>query len=374
MKTATFSLQLNVVLSGLLLSASLLGGCAPPEPLRLGFIGGLTGRSADLAESAHKGALLAVEQANAAGGIGGRKIELLARDDGQNPAMAVRALEELAALRVEAVIGPLTSAMAVAVLPAAEKAGLALVSPTVTASPLSGKDDQLFKVVSSTREYASQSAKYAYAQGVRRVAAVYDLGNSAYTRASLTDFREAMVALGGEVVAEAAFTSGDDPGYRNAVSTLGPARPDAILLIANAVDTVRLLLIARKQGLAAKAIGVSWAATEQLLELGGRAVEGLILSQYFNRDDTSPRYLAFQATYRARFKEDPGFASIATYDATRATLFAIGKRGKEPLKQTLLTAGPYEGAQDIWNFDRFGDGQRKAYVTIVRDGRFVNVE
>ncbi|MBK8890501.1 MAG: ABC transporter substrate-binding protein [Dechloromonas sp.] len=353
---------------------SLLGGCAPPEPLRLGFIGGLTGRSADLAESGHKGALLAVEQANAAGGIGGRKIELVARDDGQNPAMAVRALEELAALRVEAVIGPLTSAMAVAVLPAAEKAGLVMVSPTVTASPLSGKDDQLFKVVSSTREHASHSAKYVYAQGARRVAAAYDLGNSAYTRAWLTDFREALVALGGEVVVDAAFTSGDDPSYRNAVNTLVTARPDAILLIANAVDTVRLLLIARKQGFAAKAIGVTWAATEQLIELGGRTVEGLILTQYFNRDDTSPRYQAFQATYRARFKEDPGFASIAAYDATRATLFAIGKRGKEPLKQALLTAGPYEGAQDIWNFDRFGDGQRKAYVTIVRDGRFVNVE
>ena len=353
---------------------SLLGGCAPPEPLRLGFIGGLTGRSADLAESSHKGTLLAVEQANAAGGIAGRKVELVARDDGQNPEMAVRALEELAALRVDAVIGPLTSAMAVAVLPAAEKAGLVLVSPTVTASPLSGKDDQLFKVVSSTREHASHSAKYAYAQGARRVAAVYDLGNSAYTRAWLTDFREALVALGGAVVVDAAFTSGDDPSYLNAVNTLVPDRPDTILLIANAVDTVRLLLIARKQGFAARAVGVSWAATEQLIELDGPTVEGLILLQYFNRDDTSPRYQAFLATYRARFKEDPGFSSIAAYDATRATLLAIGKRGKEPLKQALLTAGPYEGAQDTWNFDRFGDGQRKAYVTIVRDGRFVNVQ
>ena len=103
---------LLVALAGLLCVA-----CIPSKPLRLGFIGGLSGPVADLGESGRDGALLAVEEINAAGGIGGRRVELHLIDDGQDEEQAAAAVETLAREGVELIIGPLTSAMGVAALP-----------------------------------------------------------------------------------------------------------------------------------------------------------------------------------------------------------------------------------------------------------------
>jgi branched-chain amino acid transport system substrate-binding protein len=74
---------------GVMLVAFLIG-CAPPEPIRIGFVGGTSGRVADLGIAGRNGAQLAVELRNQAGGVAGRAVELLIRDNEQNPDMAER--------------------------------------------------------------------------------------------------------------------------------------------------------------------------------------------------------------------------------------------------------------------------------------------
>ena len=73
-------LRETVAVAGLLA----LAACAPPEPLRLGFVGGLSGRVADLGIEGRNGAMLAVEQRNKLGGVNGRQVELVVEDDQQN--------------------------------------------------------------------------------------------------------------------------------------------------------------------------------------------------------------------------------------------------------------------------------------------------
>lgn len=351
-----------------------LTGCAPPAPLKLGFLAGLSGRGADVGIAGRNGALLAVDEVNAQGGIHGRPVELIVHDSQQSAETALAAVEQLAAAGVAAIIGPMLSGTAKTVVPVADRLGLVMVSPTVTASEFAGQDDLFFRVVSSTRDNSQKSAAAQYARGLRRIAIAYDTANLAYTADWQHEFRQAFEQLGGQVVAAVKFTSGQDAGYADVVRVLGAARPDGLLFIANAVDTVHLIRQARAQQLGQPVIGATWAATEQLLELGGRTVEGFHVTQYFNRDDNSPRYLAFRAAYQSRFHQEPGFASVAAYDATQATLTALARRGKQSLKQALLTSGPYPGLQEQWNFDRFGDAGRKAYVTEVRNGRFVVVD
>ena len=175
----------------LLAASALIAACSPPEPIRLGFIGGLTGRVADLGHSGRNGFQLAVEQANAAGGIRGRRIEILVKDDGQDPDKAAQAAAELVAAKVAAIIGPMTSAMVEPVLAAATRAGIAVISPTVTTTEMTGKDDLFLRVMADTRSYAELSARYNYQKiGVRRVAAVYDLHNRAYSESWLSAFRK----------------------------------------------------------------------------------------------------------------------------------------------------------------------------------------
>lgn len=353
----------------------MLVSCSPQEPVKLGFLGGLSGRVADLGEAGRSGALLAVEEANAAGGMNGRKIILLADDDAQNAETAIKAVERMLATPVDAIIGPMTSSMAEAILPLINRSGVVVVSPTITVSALSGIDDTLFKVAPSVGVNTQRSASHLFALGTRRMAIVYDLNNRAYTEDWAKHYRRDFTALGGAVVAEASFTSGADESYGKAMRKLAAAKPDALLFIANAVDTVRLTQLSRNLGMTQRWTSSTWAATENLMQLGGRTVEGMTMTQFFNRDDTSPRYLAFAEAFRARFKQEPGFASLAGYDATRATLQALSRVGKEQtLKQALLTAGPYEGLQERWNFNRYGDAERQTYLTVVRNGRFVIVK
>lgn len=80
--------------------------CNPQAPIRVGFIGGLSDRVSDVGQAGHNGVLLAVEKANRNGGIQGRMIELVTRDDSNSRETAARAAQELVDARVDAVIGP----------------------------------------------------------------------------------------------------------------------------------------------------------------------------------------------------------------------------------------------------------------------------
>lgn len=354
--------------------AAPLAGCGPAEPIRLGFIGTLSGRAADLGTAGRDGFLLAVEQMNANGGVRGRRIETLVKDDADDPAQARKAAGELAAAGVAAIIGPMTSAMAGPVLETA--AGTAVVSPTVSTSTLTGKDDLFLRVTADTRSHAELSARYHYAKnGVRRVLAFYDTNNLAYTRSWLTDFRNTFSGIGGDMVGEVPFASGENTDHGALLRQLLDLRPDTLLFVAGAHDTARFAQAARQLDRKLTLIGAEWAATEGLLELGGQAVDGVYLSQIFDREDRSPEYQRFRTGYEARFQRPPDFASIAAYDATKAVLDAMWRaRPATPVKQALLENGPFAGVQQGINFDRYGDTTRKAFITIVRDGRYVIVE
>src|SRR5512141_700268 len=85
--------------------------CARGEPIRVGMVSGLTGRHSDLGISSRNGATLAISEINDAGGIAGRRLELVVRDDGQDPEHARRAVSELVHAGVVAMIGHVTSSM-----------------------------------------------------------------------------------------------------------------------------------------------------------------------------------------------------------------------------------------------------------------------
>lgn len=358
----------------LAVATTLLQACAPQEPLSIGVIAGLSGPIADLGESSRDGVLLAVEEANATGGVNGRRIVLRIHDDGQVPERAVGAVEALAKEKVVAAIGPVTSAMGQAALPEAAKRGVLLISPTIMATSLRGRDDVLFNVAPSLAAVTRQSAEALYAQGLRRVAVAHDVRNKAFSSDWLTHFRQDFEALGGQVVADIPFSSDDLLSVETIARRLIDPGPDALHFICGAVDAVRLVQAVRHLGSAVAIGSASWAATEHLIQLGGRSVEGMLTTQLFNRDDETPTYLAFRKRFVARFNQEPGFPAVAAYDATRALLAAYAqRRAGQALKEALLAAGPFEGVQERWSFDPSGDAGRKVVVAVVREGRFVTV-
>ncbi|HCV14317.1 MAG TPA: ABC transporter substrate-binding protein [Candidatus Accumulibacter sp.] len=356
----------------LIVVACLLGtlSCAPPEPVRVGFLGGLSGRVADLGIGGRNGAILAVEQRNRRGGINGRPIELIAEDDQQDAEIAKQAVARLLARPVEVIIGPMTSAVAMAVVPQINATTVPLISPTVTTNALTGLDDQFFRVVAPTARHVSKSAEYHYRQlGLRRVVLVCDLRNKAYAESWAGDFRQAFLALGGKIVGEIGFAA--DDALSSVAARALASRPDGALIIANSVDTGLLVQQIRMRDRSIRLATAEWAATERLIELGGQAVEGVVVAQYVDRQSTKPSYLAFRQAYRERFAHEPGFAGLTAFDATNVALDALASRkGQQTLKQALLAHGDFAGAQSVIRFDANGDTERDTFLSRIHNGEF----
>lgn len=353
------------------LAATLLAACGPKEPVRIGFIGELTGNSADLGEAGRNGALLAVETINQAGGIAGRQVELLTRDTGSTPEAAKAAASELLGKGVVAVIGPMTSGMAKAILPAHDAARIVLVSPTATAMTLHGQDDYLFRINWTTRDNAMLYAKHCHERGFRRLALAANQNNRAFSESWANEFQRAFEQHGGQIVGIEYFDSAAESQLPVVEKLLAP-RPDALVFVANAGDTARLAQQTRKLDQAVPLVAAEWASTGQLLEQGGQAVEGLAIVQQFNADDPSPHFTDFHQRYTKRFGRAPAFASVLAHDAATVLFDALGRRdGDTPLKRTLVDKGPFQGLQQTIRFDANGDTQRSAAIALVRDGRFV---
>jgi branched-chain amino acid transport system substrate-binding protein len=113
--------------------------------------------------------------------------------------VARQAASRLLAGQVEVVIGPMTSAMALAILPQINAAGVPLLSPTVTTNALTGLDDQFFRVVAPTAAHVFKSAEYHFVEnGLRRVVLVCDLLNRGLQRELGRRFSDtAFAAMGG---------------------------------------------------------------------------------------------------------------------------------------------------------------------------------
>lgn len=354
----------------------LLGGCSKKEPVRLGFVAGISGRVADLGVGGRNGVMLAVEQRNAEGGIKGRRIELLTRDDGQDPQMALKAVRELMGEKVEIIIGPMTSSMAMAMLPAVAGSGTVLLSPTATTTDLTGKDDNFLRVIDDTRGYAIKSAGYHYTKlGRRTVAVIYDEGNLSYTESWLKGYAGEFRRLGGKVLLTRPFRSGAGDSFSDLARELLAPGPDLVLTIANSVDAAMICQQVRKLKPSQSLSAAEWASTERFIELAGKSADGVVLAQFISHSDNSERFKAFESAYRKRFNQPPGFAGLAGYDAGLVAIEAYAQRKPgSSMKKAILDVGTFQGGQQPIRIDSFGDAKRASFITEVRDGSYRTME
>ena len=354
--------------------ALLLGACGEPEPLRIGFLGGVSGRVADLGIGGRNGAQMAVETINRAGGIDGRQVILVVKDDAQDPEKAARGMREFGQTGIRLVIGPMTSAMAVAALPVAAEFGILMVSPTVTTDELAGREDNFVRVLSPASDYAGKSAEHQFEQnGLRRIVAIHDAANAAYVGSWLSAFTKRFTELGGSVLADVAFTSGQQLGLRDLVARAVRGEADGLLILANSVDAALIAQYARSERPGLPIAMSEWPATERFIELAGAAAEGVTAAQFFDRNSKAPAYEAFRADFRKRFGGEPGFAGVTGYDATILALQGLAKSVAAPGPH-LVGIERFEGLQGPISIDRFGDAKRKTFITRVEKGQFKVVE
>ncbi|MGC3997069.1 MAG: ABC transporter substrate-binding protein [Anaeromyxobacter sp.] len=357
----------------LLLAAA---GCRPSQPIPVGFVAGLTGRHYDLGISSRNGATLAVEELNAAGGVEGRPLELRVRDDRQDPQAAREAVTGLIGEGVVAIVGHVTSTMAVETLPIADREHVLMLSPTVSSAALAGRDDWLVTLHPSTAVAAHAVAAWLSAhRPVHRVAAIIDLSNRAFSESWRDQFAGQLQEHGGELIRSIAFTSGEGVMLRTPVAEALDAQPDAVLVIANALDTAALCQLIRRRSADVLILGSDWGFTQDVIAHGGQAVEGAIFTQRIDLEAREPDLVRFRQAYVARFGRPADFAAAQSYEAVQMLARALRRDPtREGVRRAILQANDYAGLRGDLRIDATGDAQRRQLISTIRGGRIMVLE
>lgn len=357
------------------IAVALLALACTREPIRIGMVSGLTGRHSDLGISSRNGAALAVAEIDEAGGIEGRRLELVVRDDGQDPEQARRAVRELVDAGVVAMIGHSTSSMAAATLPIVNEEQVLMISPTVSSPAFSGKDDWFVRVAGATDLTSRRLAEVALRRAhVRRVAVVLDTTNAVYSQPVAAAFHQVIEAGGGTVL-ELPFASGSGSSFGPLADEALRGGADGVMVVANALDTAAMFQQLRKRSATVRLFGSDWSLTQELLAQGGEATEGALFSQAINMLDGSPAFRRFREAYDARFHRPADFGAVSAYEAVQLLAAGLRRdRTRGGVRRAVLDAGTVQGLVGPFRLDRFGDVVRHIYVFTVEHGRLVPLE
>jgi len=358
---------------GITLLCSVALSCSNDHPIRIGFSGQLTGSKSDLGVQGRNGATLAVEEINAAGGINGRMLELLAEDDLDTPRGAITADEALLQKGVVAIVGHMTTSQTLAAYPVVEKQGGILVSPTTAAPALEDKQDGFFRVIPSNTKWAEGMAEYAIKKGLKTAFFVGDADNVGYTDTLQASLDKAYTQQGGRFVGSRLFSSRTGEDWEALAKVIREAKPKALMVCMAARDLVALAQALRPNEAGITVIGPPWPATNALALSGGSTVEGFQFVSNYSEDNAYPNFLAFQKRYTKRFGWKPNFAAAFAYEAVALLADALKRTGgnAQGLKTALADSTPHTGIIGHFSMSPSGDVVRPTFITSVKQGRFV---
>jgi branched-chain amino acid transport system substrate-binding protein len=309
---------------------------------------------------------LAVAHINARGGVRGRALRLVERDDeGIGTRAAAIAGEFYTNRNIVAVVGHVTSGAMMAAAPV-YKQGLAAIATTASSPDLSGISEWAFRVISSDSANGIDMARFATARGYKRVAILFE--NNSYGRGLAEAFRRAYT---GQIVALDPIPSDGRTSLEPYVSYLRVKSPDLVFVAGTDASGRLFLKEARRQALnAAYMGGDGWTP----LALDTVIAEGVYVGAPFSAEDPRPEAQSFVRAYRERYHEDPDGNAALAYDATTLLAKAIEEAGtsRSAIRDWLAdlsNAEPHVGVTGPIAFRESGDVIGKGIVmTRVRRG------
>ena len=346
-----------------------LCGCQPAPPVKVAFVGGLSTRVSELAIDGRNGAQLAIDTLNSQSGA---RFELRIHDDGRTPDQAAAVIDVVADEGDAFAVGPMTSVVAKLILPEANRRQFVLISPTANSDELSGADDWFFRVIPPAGPGAEQIADAAISRGLRTASVMAEWRNRSYSESFAARFTARFESQGGTAAQVVRYETDQNPDYPKIAEQLLSTHPRLVLLVCGAVDASIVAQQVRRLDADVQIAMASWAANVQLLQLGGRAVEGALVMQVLDLDSREPAYVDFRKRFIERFGNPPSQAAVFSYDATM--MGAEGLRRKsdsQSLRDVLRAPGTWPGLQRPLVLDRFGDSVSRFHLSEVHDGRFV---
>jgi branched-chain amino acid transport system substrate-binding protein len=356
------------------LVVALLSACAASDagPVRIGVAGSF---SDPIGLPMKLAAELAAEEINAAGGINGRMIELVARDDYADPDSAVFIAGDLYDSGVSAVVGHLFSSTTLAASPVynAGEDPVAAISPSSSSPDLSTAGDHTFRICPSDLAHGAALAQWVRQRlGYQQGAVLYL--NDQYGRGIRRTFVQQFGRLGGRLHSIDPYL-GDRPDVGPYLDRLARIKGIEFLVVAgNRGEAEEVLRQARRRGLTIPILGGDGL---EGIEGAGALAEGVYLtSAYFPSLPTQANRTFVQA-YRRKFPDAgmPNQPAAATYDAIYLLRDVIARAGtdRQAVRRALAGVGsetpPFEGVTGVVAFDAAGDvPDQNVYIGLVHDG------
>lgn len=344
------------------------------KPIKIGAILPLTGNAVQYGQESREGIELAVEEINQAGGIKGRKIEIVYEDsinDSMKGIDAYRKLNDINKVRIYLIT---LSNVALAVGPLAQ--GDRNILFTIgSASPRIGQTgDFVFRNNVDSFAEAKKMAEFAYnVLGYRRVASlmVNSDGGQIYTE----QFKEAFEGLGGKVLFSENYGLAESD-YRTYLLKIKVVEPEAIYILDRVKGMAEVLKQAKELGLGIPYLGAYAIESNKLLGLMGKEIlEGLIYTtSVYDPDSSELLVKEFNEKSKARYGHKAEYFSALGYDSVKI-LAEVMKRCDEPEDTICVRDGlfaiSHQGITGETSFNEIGDAKKPIVFKIIKNGKFV---
>jgi branched-chain amino acid transport system substrate-binding protein len=360
-------LVIFVILAGFL-------GCTQKKDgdgtIKIGFIGPLTGPAASYGIPQKNGATLAVEEINVAGGLNGKKIEIIYEDSQMDPNKAINAVKKLIDVdKVSSIIGETTTAGTLAIADTVNKNKIALISPSASGAKITDAGDYVFRISPSDTFQATVAAKFISEIGFKRGAIVFT--NDDWGAGIEKALREDFSKLGGTIAASEGCTPGTQD-FRTQLIKIKDLKPDFIFIPLHPAESAIFLRQVKELNVPGQIIGADNFSEKAILKTAGKAAEGVIFTM--PRSPSGKAYEEFAKKYKEKFNEDASYSAAAAYDCVNLLIQVMKKAGMvgENIKNTLYSIKDFAGVSGKIGFDKNGDVNTKEFSVVqIQKGDYI---
>lgn len=375
-----------LVTGAIALGAALLAtGCSAPGtsgasgssggsgPIKLAIVDAQSGQLSSLGHWEHNGATLAVDEANAKGGVcGGRKLSLTQFDDQGDPTTGTTLAQKVATGGYTAVIGTAESGVTLAMIPILSQASIPMMTSGQSPKLEAAGSPFLFMNSPTSTTFDKTLATYLVkTKGMKSIAMITN--NGAYGSGEHGAFLAALKDLGLTPVADQIVTP-DQKDFSGALSTIRGRHPQILFIGSEEVEAGLIAKQARTLGIQVPIAGGAPIGTQVYIDTAGATnAEGSIVSTPYLSNDVNAATSAFAAAYQKKFGETAEAHGAKAYDGANIYIKALnsdncaaGKKLADAIRSTN-----HDGLQGNFSFSEKGVGLTKTQIGVIKSGKVV---
>lgn len=344
------------------------------DTIKVGEVGSMTGSEATFGTSTHKGLLLAVDEINKAGGVNGKKIELISLDNQGKAEEAATAVTKLITQdKVVAILGEVASSRSMAMAPIAQQYKVPMITPASTNPKVTEMGDYVFRVCFIDPFQGTVMAKFATDNlKAKKVAILRDV-KSDYSMGLSEFFIQSFKATGGEVLVTQSYSSGDID-FKSQLTAIKAKKPDAIFVPGYYTEVGLIVRQAKELKMNIPLMGGDGWDSPKLYEIGGEALNGHYFSNHYSAEDKNPKVQEFITKYKAaNGDETPDTMAVLGYDAMYVLADAM-KRAKslegKDLRDAIAATKNFQAVTGNITLDEKRNPTKAAVVLKIDGGKY----